>query len=79
MDTRRSLHPRFYFPLRRRTGRRHISVRNAPDEGQETIDAATGAGFAPYIHHGDEFTAVLQGSLDFDVDGGGTPLTDPVK
>jgi quercetin dioxygenase-like cupin family protein len=35
------------------------------------IDAAPGASFAPHIHHGDEFTYVLQGSLDLDVDGEG--------
>ena len=36
------------------------------------IDAAPGASFAPHIHHGDEFTYVLQGSIDLDVAGEGS-------
>lgn len=33
------------------------------------IDAPPGSVFAPHIHHGDEFTYVLQGSLELDVAG----------
>jgi quercetin dioxygenase-like cupin family protein len=36
------------------------------------IDAAPGTSFAPHVHHGDEFTYVLQGSLDLDVAGEGS-------
>jgi quercetin dioxygenase-like cupin family protein len=36
------------------------------------IDAQPGATFAPHIHHGDEFTYVLQGSLDLDLAGEGS-------
>jgi quercetin dioxygenase-like cupin family protein len=36
------------------------------------IEAPPGASFAPHIHHGDEFTYVMEGALDLDVAGQGT-------
>ena len=33
------------------------------------IDAPAGSTFAPHIHHGDEFTYVLEGAIDLDVAG----------
>ncbi|HEX7969821.1 MAG TPA: cupin domain-containing protein [Stellaceae bacterium] len=36
------------------------------------IEAPAGSGFAPHIHHGDEFTYVMEGALDLDVAGQGT-------
>lgn len=35
------------------------------------IDAPPGSAFAPHVHHGDEFTYVLQGSVELDVAGQG--------
>src|SRR5260370_26429641 len=36
------------------------------------IEAPPGAVFAPHIHHGDEFTYVMEGALDLDIAGQGT-------
>ena len=36
------------------------------------IEAPPGSAFAPHIHHGDEFTYVMEGALDLDVAGQGT-------
>jgi quercetin dioxygenase-like cupin family protein len=36
------------------------------------IEAPPGSSFAPHIHHGDEFTYVMEGALDLDVAGQGT-------
>ena len=36
------------------------------------IEAPPGAAFAPHIHHGDEFTYVMEGALDLDIAGQGT-------
>ncbi len=36
------------------------------------IEAPAGSGFAPHIHHGDEFTYVMEGALDLDLAGQGT-------
>ena len=36
------------------------------------IDAPPGSSFAPHIHHGDEFTYVLEGVIDLDIAGQGT-------
>jgi quercetin dioxygenase-like cupin family protein len=36
------------------------------------IEAPPGSAFAPHIHHGDEFTYVVEGALDLDVAGQGT-------
>jgi quercetin dioxygenase-like cupin family protein len=45
------------------------------DPGKEVymtlIEAPPGAAFAPHIHHGDEFTYVMQGTLELDVAGQG--------
>jgi quercetin dioxygenase-like cupin family protein len=35
------------------------------------IDAPVGSSFAPHIHHGDEFTYVLQASAEIDIAGQG--------
>lgn len=36
------------------------------------IEAPPGSSFAPHIHHGDEFTYVMEGALDLDIAGQGT-------
>jgi quercetin dioxygenase-like cupin family protein len=36
------------------------------------IEAPPGSAFAPHVHHGDEFTYVMEGALDLDVAGQGT-------
>jgi quercetin dioxygenase-like cupin family protein len=36
------------------------------------IEAPPGSVFAPHIHHGDEFTYVMEGALDLDIAGQGT-------
>lgn len=36
------------------------------------IEAPSGSSFAPHIHHGDEFTYVMEGALDLDIAGQGT-------
>lgn len=36
------------------------------------IDAPPGSSFAPHIHHGDEFTYVMEGAIDLDLAGQGT-------
>ena len=36
------------------------------------IEAPPGASFAPHIHHGDEFTYVMEGAVDLDLAGQGT-------
>ena len=36
------------------------------------IEAPPGASFAPHIHHGDEFTYLIEGAVDLDVAGQGT-------
>jgi quercetin dioxygenase-like cupin family protein len=33
------------------------------------IDAPPGSSFAPHVHHGDEFTYVMEGAVDLDVAG----------
>jgi quercetin dioxygenase-like cupin family protein len=33
------------------------------------IDAPAGSSFAPHVHHGDEFTYVMEGAIDLDVAG----------
>ncbi len=33
------------------------------------VEAPAGSSFAPHIHHGDEFTYVLDGTIDLDVAG----------
>jgi quercetin dioxygenase-like cupin family protein len=35
------------------------------------ITAPPGSAFAPHIHHGDEFTYVMQGAVDLDIAGQG--------
>ena len=36
------------------------------------IEAPPGSAFPPHIHHGDEFTYVMEGALDLDIAGQGT-------
>ena len=36
------------------------------------IEAPPGSVFAPHIHHGDEFTYIMEGAVDIDVAGQGT-------
>ncbi len=36
------------------------------------IEAPPGSAFAPHVHHGDEFTYVMEGALDLDIAGQGT-------
>jgi quercetin dioxygenase-like cupin family protein len=36
------------------------------------IEAPPGSAFAPHIHHGDEFTYVVEGAIDLDIAGQGS-------